>query len=248
MMAKDGGESGGYTITSNAREVLEQATQDYRSEVLVKARLNADGRKSSTVTDRDVALAAQGILAHSGSAYIRISKNFVVRLVLVMSSFAAAGLLGYLIVAGAADPAVLVASVVGLAISLTATRAGFFYYRDTKDLSAKASPRGSSDDARKWEIVHAWLNIEQSIREDLEERDISRTHRTRPVGEMLDEYARWHGLSSEFRESLHELISARNKIAHGVPFDLSDEKYDALIARAEDAMRAIGGTNSDDPM
>ncbi|MFI1788940.1 hypothetical protein ACH40D_10835 [Streptomyces olivaceoviridis] len=197
------------------------------------------------MTDRDVALATQGFSIDSSPAYIRVSKKFILRLVLTAASFAAAGLMGYLIAKGSADSASLVASVVGLLTSLVATLTSFSNYRGTKILSAASLPQDTSKDAQKWEIVNAWLNIERAIRDDLEERDISRTYRTRPLGEMLDEYSHWHNLGSDFRESLHELISARNRIAHGMPFDLSDEKYNALIKQAEDAMRIIRCTNLD---
>ncbi|MGW1882792.1 histone-like protein [Streptomyces sp. NPDC001970] len=232
-------EAYGYTLTKDAEQVLNRATSEYAYEILVKARLVADGRKSKTVTGRDVTLAIKS-LSSDPVAYYRISKKSVFRSLLVVAGLGAGALTGYVISLDSGDKADLIASAAAALISMLAAAATFSSHRQAKESAVQAASlaRATSSEARTWEVVQAWQSIEQAIQDELKERDSSR-NQAGPLGEMLRDYADLYDLGPEFRESLRGLIDTRNRIAHGMPVDLTAEKYAALMKQAHDAMDEI---------
>ncbi|WP_406257167.1 hypothetical protein [Streptomyces nigra] len=238
-MAEGTGDPHGYELTSGAQASLEEVAKEYRFEVLVKARLIADGRNSDTVTERDVALAALDLSSESDAAYIKIPRKWAFRAILAVLSAAAAALVSYFAVSGSAD----LASVAGGVVALAASLVTLLSYRESSRPAASEilpSPsRETSEESRKWELLQAWLNIERQIRNDIGSREVGRSSETRPVSVLIDEYVSLLELDPRFRESLQSLLSARNRIAHGMPVDLSKESYNSLISQAEELLREI---------
>ncbi|MGW8971935.1 hypothetical protein [Streptomyces platensis] len=232
-------ETYGYTITKNAGQALDKATSEYSYEILVKARLIADGRKSKTVTGRDVTLAISS-LSSDPAAYYRVSKKSVFRTLLVMAGLGAGALTGYVISLDSSDKTDLIASAAAALISSLAAVVAFTSRRQARETALRAASlaRATSAEARTWEVMQAWQSIEEAIQDELIERDPGRKQ-SGPLGEMLRDYTDLHDLGPEFRESLKELIDTRNRIAHGMSVDLAEEKHASLMKQAHDVMDGI---------
>lgn len=243
-MANEARESDGYTVPPETQSSLDAAARDYSYEVFVKARLIADGRDSDTVTPEDVSLAVKGISGDAGNPdYVRLSKKSIQRVLIATTGVLVGALAAYFIARsspGNLDIASTAAALLSAAVSLAGASVT---WKNTARVRTQAALPRHSEKERKMFLVQAWANIERQMYEELEERSGGRSSRTLPLRSLIEENEKVKNLGPEFRKSLSSLIEARNRIVHGMPYDLSEERYRSLMDTARQVSRTL--ENSD---
>ncbi|MEU8931851.1 hypothetical protein AB0D30_18395 [Streptomyces sp. NPDC048409] len=239
-MANEAHESYGYTIPQETQKSLDAAARDYSYEVFVKARLIADGRDSETVTPEDVSLAVKSITDAREPGYVRVSKRSIQRAAIATAGVAIGALVAYLmarISPGKLDTAATAAALVS-ALGSIAAASMTWSHRDRPGVVRVTAP-SRSEEERKMLLVQAWASIEGELYEDLEKQSGGRSSRTLPLRLLIENNERINDLGPEFRGSLSDLIEARNRIVHGMPYDLSEERYGSLMDVVRQVSRVI---------
>lgn len=242
-MANEARESDGYTVLPETQSSLDAAARDYSYEVFVKARLIADGRDSDTVTPEDVSLAVKSISGASDPDYVRLSKRSIQRVLIATTGVLIGALAAYLI--ARSSPGKLdIASTAAALLSATASLvAASLAWKNTAKLRTQVALPRRSEKERKMLLVQAWASIERQMYEELEERSEGRSPRTLPLRSLIENNEKIKNLGSEFRISLSSVIEARNRIVHGMPYDLSEERYQSLMDTVRQVSRTLA--NSD---
>ncbi|MEV7105850.1 hypothetical protein [Streptomyces atroolivaceus] len=246
-MANEARESDGYTIPPETQSSLDAAARDYSYEVFVKARLIADGRDSDTVTPEDVSLAVASIPGDADNPdYVRLSKRLIQR-VLISTTGVLVGALAAYFIARSSPGELGIASTAAALLSAAASVAvaSLNWMKNTKLRTQAPIPRHSERE-RKMLLVQAWASIEGKMYEELEERGEGRSSRTLPLRSLIEKNEKIKSLGPEFRRSLSGLIEARNRIVHGMPYDLSEERYQLLMNTARQVSRALASYDQDE--
>lgn len=94
--------------------------------------------------------------------------------------------------------------------------------------------------------MEAWIEIERAIRNSSAATAGADTA-ARPIGALIDDHADQYGLGQDFRQDLREILLVRNRIAHGMEFDLSPDKAADLIKRARRIAQRISARSDGSP-
>ncbi|MBE9498331.1 hypothetical protein IHE61_05585 [Streptomyces sp. GKU 257-1] len=251
MMADDPREADGYVIPSRTQEAIASAAREYSDEVLVKARLNADKRGTTTVTPGDISLAVREIADSDDSEFVRIPKKGVRFVALSAVGVTLGAVVGYLVARSdlstasiASTWATLVLSLVSSVVALRVTSRS-----SSRTRSEVADNHSLTEEERKSLLVRSWASIEGEMYQNLTERNAGRDLRTIPLRSLIEEYARLNGLGTDFQRSLSRLIAARNQIVHGRKFNLPVDEYQKLMEtakRVEEIVETSGGGDGEE--
>ncbi|MGA5522287.1 FUSC family protein [Streptomyces pseudogriseolus] len=245
-MADEVRESEGYAIPPETKRSLDAAARDYSYEVFVKARLIADGRNSDTVTPEDVSLAVKTISDADSAEYVRISKRSLKRALAATAGVTIGTLAAYFIAQispGRLDTAATIAALLSATGSVAAAS---LTWRTASRVHTEITLPTQSEEERKMLLVQAWANIEGQMYEELEKRSEGQASRTLPLRSLIENHEKINSLGPEFRGSLSHLIEARNRIVHGLPYDLSEERYRSLMDTVRKVSRAVSSPSRDD--
>lgn len=246
MMAESSREVSGYSVTEDAQSELRRWSEKAERELLLRARLCADQRGSAVVTREDVAIAAKGAPSELFGDYLKVKKKTIVRASTVTVGVLVGAFLSWLLLRHVTVPSqgfvVAGLSVLTASISAVVAALGAFY----ASRAAKAQAVVASREHTRWQVMEAWIEIERAIRNSSAATAGADTA-ARPIGALIDDHADQYGLGQDFRQDLREILLVRNRIAHGMEFDLSPDKAADLIKRARRIAQRISARSDGSP-
>lgn len=203
--------SGEIEFTAEARKELDSWVKRAEKELILRARLYAEGRGASVIERRDVTLASRSLMAGSEKiAARRINVNYyLISIALTVSVLAAVA-----IVYSGVDSADVWSSVLGTVVGvLGLTLTVSTRLREAREVKVNAPLPPADKSVDIGEFIAVWSDIEKILREDGPYEEVE-THRL-SVGSLVIAYADKYRLGSNFVIEVRNLLRTRNRLVHG---------------------------------